>query len=126
MRISDWSSDVCSSDLAPARAAAPGPPPAPDLAAPANPRKDHRAPSLPTSVATEKRNHRLKPPATKTQQCPQRFTSSEELAKRSEEQTSEHQSLMRSAYADFCLKKQSTKTNTYKYSSNSHLCTSQS
>src|SRR3546814_790686 len=68
------------SDHAPARAAAPGPPPAPDLAAPANPRKAHRAPSLPPSVATEKRNHRLKPPATKTRQCPQRFTSSEEAA----------------------------------------------
>src|SRR3546814_1772314 len=110
MRISDWSSDVCSSDLpdarprsgcpdqppaarsdhAPARAAAPGPPPAPDLAAPANPRKAHRAPSLPPSVATEKRNHRLKPPATKT---------------RSEEHTSELQSLMRISYAVFCLKK---------------------
>src|SRR3546814_19823332 len=68
------------SDHAPARAAAPGPPPAPDLAAPANPRKAHRAPSLPPSVATEKRNHRLKPPATKTRQCPPRFTSPQEAA----------------------------------------------
>src|SRR3546814_2688802 len=107
------------SGRAPARATAAAPPPAPDPAAPADPRKAHRAPSMPPSVATEQRNHHPSTRATKTRRNPQRITSSEEHGRasartgvskdarraRSEEHTSELQSLMRSSYAVFCLKK---------------------
>src|SRR3546814_10352344 len=76
MRISDWSSDVCSSDLL-----SPG--------ARALPRRDHRA-DAPRPVPVRD------------------GTADPLLHSRSEEHTSELQSLMRISYAVFCLKKKNT------------------
>src|SRR3546814_6910704 len=112
MRISDWSSDVCSSDLdpggwwvRPAAAVQRAPSaPAPVPAAFANHRKSFlrgssialgQSPAPPTAVqpATEHSRRRLR---------------------RSEEHTSELQSLMRISYAVFCLKKKNnSKKTTY-------------
>src|SRR3546814_9710420 len=85
MRISDWSSDVCSSDLAPSRSI--------ETSAPCAP--------LGTSALI----------AVSAARCIDRssvvHTSSGALVSsiRSEEHTSELQSLMRISYAVFCLKK---------------------
>src|SRR3546814_3097573 len=85
MRISDWSSDVCSSDL----------------------RNNFRA-----QPAGRRRQRHAEPP------CGARTSTSGTLASsparkvarlvRSEEHTSELQSLIRISYAVFCLKKQKT------------------
>src|SRR3546814_1359864 len=97
MRISDWSSDVCSSDLVPlARPRRlrpglrhrlfrwlPGPPHEADLAARALPRPDRRQ-----AAGRLADRH-----------------AGGDAADRSEEHTSELQSLMRISYAVFCLKK---------------------
>src|SRR3546814_7005997 len=85
MRISDWSSDVCSSDLHPcpvspsALRGCPRPPPRPP----------HRS------------SHCLRCGGGRKGVSPRL---------RSEEHTSELQSLMRISYAVFCLKKQLTQT----------------
>src|SRR3546814_4872947 len=84
MRISDWSSDVCSSDLI-ASSTAVLPPP---ITATFFPRK-----KKPSQVA------QAETPA------PRSFC-------RSEEHTSELQSLMRISYAVFCLKKKNRNTRT--------------
>src|SRR3546814_1971755 len=101
MRISDWSSDVCSSDLTPKvatrRALAPT-----SSALPPNAAKPRRA----TNTTAKALPHRSSPAAPR---------------RRSEEHTSELQSLMRSSYALFCLKK---KNNTsHKYTSRNTLTT---
>src|SRR3546814_10259496 len=89
MRISDWSSDVCSSDLGDAgragqlRAGAAG------LAPARSPRVG--AAEAATGHTTTIRAHRGFRRSYNCGPC------------RSEEHTSEHQSLMRSSYADFCL-----------------------
>src|SRR3546814_1386699 len=75
MRISDWSSDVCSSDLSATSA---------------------------TAVSPAKI---VKPGAKLPVHC---FAKPSEEARRSEEHTSELQSLMRISYAVFCLKKKKT------------------
>src|SRR3546814_3531420 len=101
MRISDWSSDVCSSDL-PARSddrplsAARGP------AEFDNPR---RAPALKTVARVRER-----PVADRkrSRQSARQVTRFAAPAPRSEEHTSELQSLMRISYAVFCLKKKNT------------------
>src|SRR3546814_2246175 len=112
MRISDWSSDVCSSDLSartPRRrtqGARPGPAPffAPamrparpsplhELPMSHDPRTDHRLPAA-------RRLPMLALPAALLA-C----ASPALAADRSEEPTSELQSLMRTSYAVFCLKK---------------------
>src|SRR3546814_2314347 len=81
MRISDWSSDVCSSDLGPFSALRP-------QAETTNPTQ------IPPNRPKRKRRNHLSGSA------------------RSEEHTSELQSLMRISYAVFCLKKKTqTKTN---------------
>src|SRR3546814_986159 len=103
MRISDWSSDVCSSDLL----------------------------SAPSAVAsTAKRppafcHARLKGPSTTNASSPSPLsargvsdgvrTSPSAPEARSEEHTSELQSLMRISYAVFCLKKQTCITHTNSY-----------
>src|SRR3546814_1593816 len=90
MRISDWSSDVCSSDLLGARAAIDRPPEHPR----SPPARDimrggeiARARMLIGGAAVELGDQRG----------------------RSEEHTSELQSLMRISYAVFCLKKKTNK-----------------
>src|SRR3546814_8956431 len=89
MRISDWSSDVCSSDLLDrSRSAASDHRPRLEAASgqPGNPWTAPRGtPAVPGFSGREKCHHR-----------------------RSEEHTSELQSLMRISYAVFCLKKKNT------------------
>src|SRR3546814_5016839 len=80
MRISDWSSDVCSSDLLP------GP----------RPRTDIRLGSPAAAISVPIRGGAIERRAF------------EFVELRSEEHTSELQSLMRSSYPVFCLKKQKT------------------
>src|SRR3546814_4471946 len=99
MRISDWSSDVCSSDLASAqrrtfahtvgrpRPAEPWPYPLRQL------------PAL--RLSGGEREHRPS--------C--RLFAPASAERRSEEHTSELQSLMRISYAVFCLKKKKNKSN---------------
>src|SRR3546814_2635936 len=94
MRISDWSSDVCSSDLAAART------PSTDAL------RLHRC-CLPRSVwLSWSGNHRTD---TASNACKRKeriaWTSTMAAPHRSEEHTSELQSLMRISYAVFCLKK---------------------
>src|SRR3546814_5163335 len=90
MRISDWSSDVCSSDLAPGV------------------RRSPHAPwtALPTAGPARGRSRRSARPR-----------AARHRTSRSEEHTSELQSLMRISYAVFCLKKkkkQSYSTDSYR------------
>src|SRR3546814_10707862 len=99
MRISDWSSDVCSSDLARCRRGR-------SLRPAARPRgrgREGRSPcSLPTCwLAPLHRpdRRRMKPSGWMSRGPP---------GQRSEEHTSELQSLMRISYAVFCLKKKTT------------------
>src|SRR3546814_2292154 len=97
MRISDWSSDVCSSDLVPEEIAEQSQAHDTDEAAP-KPKRAPRARRAPKSEAVADESHTMDaailPPS---------------ISRRSEEHTSELQSLMRISYAVFCLKK---KTNT--------------
>src|SRR3546814_3823116 len=93
MRISDWSSDVCSSDLFPARWRC------------ASVGHGLRVPKsrFPVPGVCGHEGERV-PSRRRTWRSP-----------RSEEHTSELQSLMRSSYAVFCLKKKNNNdTRTYK------------
>src|SRR3546814_6074756 len=129
MRISDWSSDVCSSDLAPrARARrfpTPHHPPAArdhDVPCPISPEQKHglimsqdreivRTRQRNTSCPTRCGGRR----GCEAETCPPHASCHLALivSARSEEHTSELQSLMRISYAVFCLKKKTTKqTNT--------------
>src|SRR3546814_2651048 len=83
MRISDWSSDVCSSDLRDAR-----------------PNRPQRACRESTHRPCLRPVHADKPRQVQAVRRPHRCR-----ADRSEEHTSELQSLMRISYAVFCLKK---------------------
>src|SRR3546814_10181202 len=138
MRISDWSSDVCSSDLPdPPRSAGPRPHLPPRCPPPA--RRRGMDPPLRTLLEPEARcprgpaPHRRRPPRQDRQaRRPPRAQQEEEeemnatispakadyavlsdtdtvrlqrVLPRSEEHTSELQSLMRISYAVFCLKK---------------------
>src|SRR3546814_1801663 len=122
MRISDWSSDVCSSDLRPDGV----PRPARHLLGPARDdllgRRHHRL-----AVAQQQRRHqrpvreaegRAGTSAQRHGHCildladgPRRFAGA--WFPRSEEQTSELQSLMRISYAVFCLTKKKTTISMY-------------
>src|SRR3546814_962275 len=99
MRISDWSSDVCSSDLSSL--------PSPSLSIPALFEAIVRSLTPEAWIASIRRSgtpHSPNPPAHTI--IPSNSTpSSAALASgRSEEHTSELQSLMRISYAVFCLK----------------------
>src|SRR3546814_5922646 len=101
MRISDWSSDVCSSDLRPGRSAT----------AAGSVNCGNAFPIMRDSIvvsdglmmpnATTMMNSAKRPSGNQKTQC---F-----MHKRSEEHTSELQSLMRISYAVFCLKKKKQK-----------------
>src|SRR3546814_4947544 len=90
MRISDWSSDVCSSDLQqyPARSSLRTLVMQHKMEARSNP-----------SVHRRRAGERRSSGAARLEACPRC------LGSRSEEHTSELQSLMRISYAVFCLKK---------------------
>src|SRR3546814_9124572 len=85
MRISDWSSDVCSSDLPP--------------------------PHVPLRRRIPRRQGGNGHP---TRPRKKRYSLLADATHRSEEHTSELQSLMRISYAVFCLKKKISKHNTHK------------
>src|SRR3546814_4445072 len=115
MRISDWSSDVCSSDL-----------PRVDLrrAAAAEDRLQPRRPPgrgngsrrRGLAARAQRRPRRAGPAAAEVSGCRCRSAPGRDL--RSEEHTSELQSLMRISYAVFCLKKKKQTTKIYKITSN--------
>src|SRR3546814_4844735 len=103
MRISDWSSDVCSSDLG---------------GAPAQPRLGDDARRSPPFPRTPAAVRRAADAAGQRERhgggivrfdrlplCPDGIGGARYARARSEEHTSEIQSLMRISYADFCLKK---------------------
>src|SRR3546814_3336361 len=104
MRISDWSSDVCSSDLANTKivrhrnAGGPGNIPGIIVAISC------------LNLAFEIVRDILADDADCAACC---IAAIEDALRRSEEHTSELQSLMRISYAVFCLKKKKTKTTTY-------------
>src|SRR3546814_5994652 len=116
MRIRDWSSDVCSSDLGERRRVAAGL----SLAGLAT-----ELGLEPEKVAVE-RNREIVPRSTLAEVGIEHgdeieivhFVGGGDHARRSEEHTSELQSLMRISYAVFCLKKKKTekiiKTQTHK------------
>src|SRR3546814_3865091 len=103
MRISDWSSDVCSSDLLRATQAVRRGARAGGTAS-----RDRRS-VLPQAAqdddATGRAPSRIAPPATYESGGRPRGRPFCSRARRSEEHTSELQSLMRISYAVFCLKK---------------------
>src|SRR3546814_7686567 len=99
MRISDWSSDVCSSDLDPGQ-------------------ERHRQLQLGRNSAEPDPDHRMLGGRRLRRLLHQRhgagtgraFGRQRQLQGRSEEHTSELQSLMRISYAVFCLKKKNNIT----------------
>src|SRR3546814_5729677 len=105
MRISDWSSDVCSSDL-------------PRLIRAAwtlRKRQSDLCSLRPISLrrifmANQLSVTRPPMPAAATTKAPQHEPASPDQRRRSEEHTSELQSLMRISYAVFCLKKKKKDT----------------
>src|SRR3546814_3938389 len=107
MRISDWSSDVCSSDLLstsyrknPSQTLSPRPP-----------SPTRFMPSFQSPVPI---SGRPRPPNRSSARCSPRTQCwySVSADARSEEHTSELQSLMRISYAVFCLKKKKTTNHT--------------
>src|SRR3546814_3259626 len=105
MRISDWSSDVCSSDLVIGACDTEGPEQGPEGALPDD-KYDLILLSHHTGdAATVARNRERRVPR---QNQGSMFTR-RRLLKRSEEHTSELQSLMRNSYAVLCLKKKKKK-----------------
>src|SRR3546814_1132385 len=116
MRISDWSSDVCSSDLQPRHRPARR---RPDLVGghwplPTGPTADHAGGRhrrrLAVLCAAPVRGHLLGP---ERRLDGRRGGAARQLPlSRSEEHTSELQSLMRISYAVFCLKKKKQKYTT--------------
>src|SRR3546814_5517982 len=119
MRISDWSSDVCSSDLSSRQGEAA-----------ATDRRVTDQPHEPRPGCNRLENHTIRRPCHSRRQGsggggfgPQRprlarlprrragHTPFARAAGRSEEHTSELQSLMRISYAVFCLKKKNTAEN---------------
>src|SRR3546814_9226084 len=114
MRISDWSSDVCSSDLI---VLADDPDNSAHAISPPSWLSSVRGISPPSRVSPVARRapppahpprHRASPPIRPRRSRPHR---SQPAPPRSEEHTSELQSLMRTSYAVFCLKKKKTKHN---------------
>src|SRR3546814_10479347 len=101
MRISDWSSDVCSSDLSRARLRE-RQPLAPVIPNPGNVKRPR------TSPADSAARGKAGAAASAVAGTPAAGIKS----RRSEEHTSELQSLMRISYAVFCLKKKNKTRNT--------------
>src|SRR3546814_3366113 len=116
MRISGWSSDVCSSDLLPGHR-----PGSRNWAAPATHGRRHRRRKSCWSAAAcdphiDRRARKCRaaiPHGTIRTRRRRAHRCSRPSAFRSEEHTSELQSLMRISYAVFCLKKKNTKKQTH-------------
>src|SRR3546814_10904909 len=117
MRISDWSSDVCSSDLQPSQKLIDH---SKESACGLGQRKQksdgdlaHTAQSQTLRVALHAvRRQRDRAPGTTHQSRPEPESTTSPRPLRSEEHTSELQSLMRISYAVFCLKKKKSTMNT--------------
>src|SRR3546814_3617541 len=106
MRISDWSSDVCSSDLIePGTDASIGNGSHADL----TPWPVTVRPARCSSFVRGAPLLHLESVATRYRPSGQRLRRSRDATQRSEEHTSELQSLMRISYAVFCLQKKTTK-----------------
>src|SRR3546814_1465661 len=121
MRISDWSSDVCSSDLRPGHRR---------KTCRAQVRSygillaEARAQAGPASRNDDDQRQRdLRPrPAGLVRMAPGDHHPVRKPEQRSEEHTSELQSLMRISYAVFCLKKKTKNTKSIKiYAQSNHL-----
>src|SRR3546814_7979421 len=123
MRISDWSSDVCSSDLATAdpasdaeHRAAPSRRWSCDCGSRSPVRRCAGWPSMRSRAAnaawSTPARHREPAEANAARLQDRRHAGSTRLKYRSEEHTSELQSLMRISYAVFCLKKKTRKKKT--------------
>src|SRR3546814_7985892 len=102
LRISDWSSDVCSSDLRTRR---------PTCA----PRRTGSSRRFSRTLRASPASTRLAVTPSSSSSCPM----CRSWLHRSEEHTSELQSLMRISYAVFCLKKK-TKSIKHQYSIHTH------
>src|SRR3546814_9712333 len=122
MRISDWSSDVCSSDLRPEAFATIDPAGSDHEEGIERRRRNHVerrrlerrcARAHDDENAGEADDHRPPAPPTHVLAQQRHRERGNEHGRRSEEHTSELQSLMRSSYAVFCLKKK-THTSTTK------------
>src|SRR3546814_1724113 len=100
MRISDRSSDVCSSDLA------------------GRPARPHRGASAASPAAPTPARSRRSAPRRAARPRSRAAAASHPRRPRSEEHTSELQSLMRISYAVFCLKKKHNKFLIYKLHTN--------
>src|SRR3546814_1164410 len=124
MRISDWSSDVCSSDLAPSRAFTKAPPLRGTITVPGDKSISHRALMLSALAVGESRVEGLLEGEDVIATAEAMRAMGADIHRdaqgvwhiagvgvgglmqpRSEEHTSELQSLMRISYAVFCLKK---------------------
>src|SRR3546814_7371551 len=103
MRISDWSSDVCSSDLTRVSAGSPR------CAAASSPSSIRVLRSVCPVRATPRAARSSRISTATLMRCSSKG--------RSEEHTSELQSLMRISYAVFCLKKKKTQQDTYSHTS---------
>src|SRR3546814_4667800 len=112
MRISDWSSDVCSSDLGNASSVAASTPGTPlSLAAAAVRSPAAVEQDLPPALLMQRPSaHIATQGRTAIRIGAMPTTTSQLQFSRSEEHTSELQSLMRISYAVFCLKKKKKKT----------------
>src|SRR3546814_7468173 len=110
MRISDWSSDVCSSDLSADASLLKVSWPESPMAQKSYgaPRHNRRGPSFYSSAPATQPQSRSKAPARRHHAGPPQ----PRRYRRSEEHTSELQSLMRISYAVFCLKKKNKTTPT--------------
>src|SRR3546814_2526826 len=102
MRISDWSSDVCSSDLSPPMEIF-----APVAAMKASAAWDGWIRSTDVSASGETYPSNCETLNTRDARATKQRSGSSSDAVRSDEHTSELQSLMRISYAVFCLKKNS-------------------
>src|SRR3546814_8090781 len=108
MRISDWSSDVCSSDLDKVRMKF-----ALQLGASARERLKAAAAArwgVPVSEVIANDSVLIHQASDRKLRYGDVVTDAAKLTLRSDEHTSELQSLMRNSYAVFCLKKQDTQT----------------
>src|SRR3546814_3394293 len=115
MRISDWSSDVCSSDLGTADQHRPGADPRCRCQCAGERERTWRLRSGDPHGSAEDTGaawsrHAGWRVALAPRAGPCRYAAPHGRARRSEEHTSELQSLMRISYAVFCLKKKKTET----------------